>query len=158
MTLDLTVDLAIAIVDVLVGPGIYQKVLHIVGQPFINHSEVILVVREPHVRLFNKSNADLPQVDSLPTRKVVSCPTETVVIPPCHLGHFPVNGTVEIGHVYVELQQRLVPGKPYMISRCITKCQKGALSVVNVSDSSIKFLKGAVVARGDTCVQYQPGC
>lgn len=153
--IDLTVDLANANVTALIIPDEYQKVSLIIGQPFINHINVILVVRDTQVRLFNKNCFDFPQLESLPNKKVTLWAKETTVIPPNHIGHVSIYSNADFEEVYVDLSYRFIPGRCHVIPRCITKCNAGVLPVLNISDNIIEFSQSVVVARGYACTKQE---
>ncbi|KAJ8947637.1 hypothetical protein NQ317_009339 [Molorchus minor] len=73
---------------------------------FINHADVVVVVQDSQVRLFNKSYVELPQIECLPSKKVTLLNKETTVIPPHHIGHVLVCGDEQAEDVYVDLQYR----------------------------------------------------
>ncbi|KAL1488532.1 hypothetical protein ABEB36_014996 [Hypothenemus hampei] len=152
--LDLTVDLARAKVTAFVVPDIHQQVSLIIGQPFINHKDVIMVVKDSHVRLFNKSDYNVSEMEDLPSKKVVLRVKETTVIPAYHIGHVSIYGDINIEQdIFVDLQQRCIPGKSYLIPRSITKYNSGVLQIMNISEHPIEFLQGTIAARGHTCTE-----
>lgn len=68
VTIALEVDLASAIVKALVIPDNAQNILIIVGQPFVNNENIMVVLHSNQIRLFNKNNDLLSTVNKLPTK------------------------------------------------------------------------------------------
>lgn len=86
-SIKLEVDLADAIVSALIVPDELQEVAVMIGQPFINKTNVVLVVKGDQIRLFSSQMLDLPEVDQLPPSKIKMSVSEDVVIPPNNIGH-----------------------------------------------------------------------
>lgn len=150
--LDLSVDLAFATVTALVVPSQMQQVPIIVGQPFINNKNVVMVVREGQVRLFHKADVNLSTVDTLPSRKINIYVKETTIIPPHHLGHISVESAERSGESYVDLQYRPWPLQFHIIPRCILNLnEETVLPILNTSDQPVQYSKGRIIARGVTC-------
>ncbi|KAJ8935219.1 hypothetical protein NQ318_012535 [Aromia moschata] len=57
-----------------------QDVSVMIGQPFINQTNVVLVVKDDQIRLFSSDILDLPQVDQLPPTKIKMMVTKDIVM------------------------------------------------------------------------------
>lgn len=78
----LKVDLVEAQVDAHVVPDSAQNVPVIVGQPFTDLPNVMLVQKGGNLCLFDSNQATLPEVDKLPPRRVKLWAEEATIIPP----------------------------------------------------------------------------
>lgn len=155
--IDLRVDMARNYVSALVVPDDTQQVPIIIGQPFINNDNVVMVVRGGQVRLFHKNDLEFSAFNTLPSRKVTLCARETMVIPPHHIGHVSVYGDLLDGDVFIDLQNRTWPSKFHVIPRCVISLgEENVLPVFNNSDQPVEYLKNVVVARGFTCIAEDP--
>lgn len=153
VSIELEVDLATAKVKALVVPDNVQQVSVIVGQPFINNENVVVVVRGDQVRLFNNHNTSLENVDKLP-RKINLCAVDTTVIPPNHIGHISVFSDESVDDVLIDLQYRTWPDNFHVIPRCVTNLKHGGfVPIMNTSDHPVRYKKGRVVARGYSCLE-----
>jgi hypothetical protein len=88
----LTVDLVTAVVTVYVIADEVQSVPIIIWQSFLNRASVPMVLRDNHVRFFEKHLASLPDIDDLPPRKLALWAKDSVVIPPHTIGFIAVGG------------------------------------------------------------------
>ena len=79
--LALKVDLFEANVDSHVVSDAAQDVPVIVGQPFTDIPNVILVQKSGNLRLFDAHQETLPEVDKLPPRKIILWAEEATIIP-----------------------------------------------------------------------------
>ncbi|KAJ8919080.1 hypothetical protein NQ315_012065 [Exocentrus adspersus] len=151
--IDLNVDLARAKVEALVVPDCVQKVSIIVGQPFINHPGIVMVIYGGQVRLFNSHKTPFLELNELPPRKITLWAKETTVIPPNHIGHISLyTDQGDVNEVFIDLQQRTWPTQFHVIPRCVIDLSKDAVvPILNTSDNPVCYAKGRVVARASLC-------
>ncbi|KAJ8911033.1 hypothetical protein NQ315_017399 [Exocentrus adspersus] len=153
-SINLTVDLVTVNVVALIVPDHVQSVSVIIGQPFINHDQVIVFIHGHQIRLFSADtdNIVLPNIAQLPSKKVSLCAKETTVIPACHMGHISVYSNDYSNDVYVDLQSRNWPGRFHIIPRCIVNLENECyVPVFNVSNQDICYEKDKIVARTHAC-------
>lgn len=104
---NLKVDLAEGEVDVHIVPDHMQAVPLIVGQPFLDLPGVTTVLRDGQMRLFDRTMAELPEVEGLPSQKLALWATETTIIPPQQAADVKVSLRDDyVGDLYVELSVR----------------------------------------------------
>jgi hypothetical protein len=150
---NLTVALVNADVEAIVVEDHVQMIPVIIGQPFINRTNVTLVVRDNQVRLFEKHLAALPEIDELPPRKLTLWSKETVVIPPHTMGFIAVVGPEDrVEDVYVDGVMGHEPNHEYTIPRCITTTD-GVIAVRDLSDYGKEVIAGDLLVRGLPCVK-----
>lgn len=150
----LIVDLATANVEALVVPDSVQNVPVIVGQPFVNNDNILVVIHGTQVRLFNKNEPIMSHINELLPKKIKLFARETSIIPSHHIGHIAVFSDENVGEIYIDLQNRNIPGNFHIIPRCIINMSTcGLIPVLNSSDKDVCYEKGRVVARGFTCYE-----
>ncbi|KAJ8947235.1 hypothetical protein NQ314_008658 [Rhamnusium bicolor] len=101
------VDLIKADTPIVVVPDELQKMAVLIGQPFINRANVVLVVKNGQLRLFDSSLAQLPEIDKLPTpEKVKLVAKENVSVAPNHIGVVRcVHDSKYKGDLFIELRK-----------------------------------------------------
>ncbi|KAJ8950969.1 hypothetical protein NQ318_006353 [Aromia moschata] len=152
-TINIEVDLVHARVPALIVADDIQDVSVMIGQPFINQTNVVLVVKDDQIRLFSSDILDLPQVDQLPPTKIKMMVTKDIVIPPHHIGHVKFNSVEQYeGDLFVDFQARYKPLNEYLIPSCVVSSKDGTLPILNVSTNFIRFTAKDTIARGMPCV------
>ncbi|KAB0796691.1 hypothetical protein PPYR_10752, partial [Photinus pyralis] len=147
----LTVDLVSAEVVAYVVVDSMQQVPVIVGQTFLNRTGVTLLLRDHQIRLFENHLAALPEVASLPPRKLPLWSKNAAVIPPNTIGFIEIaNQEHHEGEVYVKATTRQKPGGEYNIPGCVTTIG-GVIAIQNISTNHLTFRQHQLIARGTPC-------
>lgn len=144
-------DLAEASVIAHIIPDDVQDVPVIVGQPFADQPNVVVVQRIGELRLFEKRTAELPEVDQLPPRKVELWAEKACVIPPGEIADIKVivKDFDYKGDIFIDLSLRGKENQEHCIPRCIINISVGVLPVVNLSDYPLCIDGSRILARGE---------
>lgn len=111
-------------------------------------------MRGNQVRLFDKQMAELPDVQSLPPKKMTLRKIDAVVIPPHVVGFIQVSNDQDFeGDVFVDSVTNQRPGYEYIITGCVTKANGGVLAVRNSSPHELNWPHRRLVARGICCTK-----
>uniref|UniRef100_A0A1Y1KQJ6 Reverse transcriptase domain-containing protein n=1 Tax=Photinus pyralis TaxID=7054 RepID=A0A1Y1KQJ6_PHOPY len=128
-----------------------QQVPVIVGQTFLNRTDVTLLLRDHQTRLFENHLAALPDVASLPPRKLPLWSKNAAVIPPNTIDLIEIaNQEHHEGEVYVEATTRQKSGGEYNIPGCVTTIG-GVIAIQNISTNHLTFRQHQLIARGTPC-------
>ncbi|KAJ8917302.1 hypothetical protein NQ315_002320 [Exocentrus adspersus] len=143
--------------EVLVVPNEVQKVPILVGQPYVNHPNVVMIVHNEELRFHSKSDADLLKLDILCNdRKIPILAREATEIPPKFVGYVNVTTNDDYtGTAYVEATTRCFNSDRYHIGRCVLEPQNGVLLIANTADVPLIFKVGQIIVRGEQCVAEQ---
>ncbi|KAJ8914198.1 hypothetical protein NQ315_015971 [Exocentrus adspersus] len=143
--------------EVLVVPNEVQKVPILVGQPYVNHPNVVMIVHNEELRFHRKSDADLLKLDILCNdRKIPILAREATEIPPKFVGYVNVTTNDDYtGTAYVEATTRCFNSDRYHIGRCVLEPQNGVLLIANTADVPLIFKVGQIIVRGEQCVAEQ---
>lgn len=129
-----------------------QSVPLIIGQTFLNGTNVTMVLRNNQIRIFDKFLAALPNVEALSPRKIGLWSKEAVVIPPHTVRFISVtNETNYDGDVYIEGVSCRLPGQEYKVPTCVTTTREGITSVRNVAEKELRWSKGHLITRSSPC-------
>lgn len=147
------IDLAEGNVRALVVPDSAQEVPVMIGQTFLNRSDVVMIISGETVRIL-PSEADLSKVFDLPARKIPLWAKSRTIIPPrtSALVAITSRGTV-FGDVYVRGGLRPVPGHEYNVDECVTKSEDGFITVTNLSHQEIEVSENQILARCVMCFE-----
>ncbi|KAJ8937624.1 hypothetical protein NQ318_003741 [Aromia moschata] len=148
----LEVDLIQASVEVVVVSDSVQSVPLMIGQTFINQSDVTVVIKDNRLRLFKSCLAALPEIEQLSPRKIPLWSKDAVVIPPNTIGFIEVYGPDDCnGEVYVDEVNSSEPGSEYAILSCITTIRGGVISLRNLSPTDMAIQQSKLLVRGRPC-------
>ena len=136
--IELALDCARANVKALVTPNYVQDVPIMVGQPFLNLPEVVVLIIGEVVRIVTP-DTDLNDVLKLEARKIPLWPKDNVMIPPKTSVLVAVTWRIGFdGEVYVPGGLRPIPGQEHYLGECITLGENGFVSITNVSYQNLE--------------------
>ncbi|XP_077275167.1 uncharacterized protein LOC143904389 [Temnothorax americanus] len=147
-TANLTVDGVTARVKIHVVPKEYQTIPLIVGHPYTEASNVVMISKPGELRI-GTDESDLLRIEPESTRKTVLWATEATVIPNNFLGHVMVRGDLQGCDVSVEGR---IQEDGQLIPRCLISADdegRSILHVLNMTGKDLKIKEGATITRGD---------
>lgn len=140
-------------VEVLVVPDKLQQIPVLIGQPFINHPKVAMLIQEDRIHIMSSCSAALPQVCKELLCKTTAWAAEATVIPPGFVGFISIKTTPEdVEEIYVESTTRRYENAYYYFPRCIVR-RDGIIPVTNMGQTELVFKEGQVVFRGEKCCE-----
>lgn len=138
---NLNVDCAMAEVIIYIVEDKVQGIPMIVGQPFIEKENIVLMKRGSTVRVFEENNNLMTmEMPELPPRKVNLWASQSIIIPPNHIGVVEVITEHKSQDIYIDAQHR----PQCCIPRCVVSLEeKGQVQIpiINYSNCEIKVFE-----------------
>lgn len=112
----------------------------------------MVAIGDGSVRVYNKTDAVLPQLRETTPRRVPVWAAEATDIPPGFVGHVNVTTYEDYdGLVYVEASHRQWKEPLYTIGRCVVQPHGGVLMVSNRSGFPLEFKERQILIRAHQC-------
>ena len=150
VTASLSIDEVETKVKVYIVPKNSQNIELLVGHPFTEHSDVIILSTCDDLRIVKNMN-DLYKVEAEKKTKTAMWASEAQVIPSNFLGNIMVITNFKNTEICVEGGLRKTG---HLIPRCLVKTDDAGVTcipVLNASEKDYTVKQGKIVTRGETC-------
>ena len=137
--------------ELLVVPDRLQSVAIIIGRPFLNGSDAVVIATKDYARVMPRSIIELSEIEDYETNKVTLSAKERTVLPPSELtpvsviNNFSNHNLKSNSPIYIEKSLRAKPQQTTVVPFCLVK---DFVPILNLSKQEIVIEKDDVVARG----------
>jgi transposase InsO family protein len=153
VNIDLNIDEVEVKVPALVVPNAVQEIPILIGQPFVNHEGVMVVIRGETLTVVPEQA--LPILEGISPTKIAVWAKEATVIPAKHIAHVEVDTHPgdEERTIFIEAACRHYGNQLHLIPSGILTTKQSHIPIINLGNDDIHYKRGQVIARGEVCCE-----